>query len=70
MAVGPWLVEGMVKAYVQDRTREIGGYKRQKAAEPMDRKGTVLSLRFFHWTCELVLTSSALLGGRRECVSL
>lgn len=68
--MGPWLVEGMVKAYVQDRTREIGGCKRQEAAEPMDKKGTVLSLRFFHWTYKLALTSSALLGGRRECVSL
>ena len=36
----------------------------------MNKKGTVLSLRFFHWTRELALTSSALLGGRGEYVFL
>ena len=56
-----------MKAYVQDGTMEIGGCKRQEAAESMDKKGTVLPLRFFYWTHELALTSSALLGGRREC---
>lgn len=59
-----------MKPYMQDRMREIGGCKRQEAAEPMDKKGTVLSLRFFHWTHELALTSSALLGGRGEYVFL